>query len=83
MSTDIKRFMIDLPLEAENIPFHLHPVNVREKQLYQVYTTFQGKEHRFHMQSSDGQNFKITDRARCPKDYLVLESALSEAIVNN
>lgn len=82
-SKEIKRFSISIPLGEESILFDLHPVNVREKQLYQVYTIFQGKELRFHMQTGDGENFKITDRGRCPTDYLVLENALSEAIINS
>jgi hypothetical protein len=80
---EIKRFNASLQLDASMINFELHPVNVREKQLYQVYTQFENKEYRFHMQANDGKNFQITDKNRCPEKYLALESQLSEAITNS
>jgi hypothetical protein len=80
---EIKRFNASLQLDASVIQFELHPVNIREKQLYQVYTQLGGKEYRFHMQGKDGKNFQITDKNRCPKEYLALESQLSDAILNS
>jgi hypothetical protein len=80
---EIKRFNASLQLEASMINFELHPVNVREKQLYQVYTQFENKEYRFHMQGKEGKNFLITDKNRCPEEYLILEYQLSEAIINS
>lgn len=83
MTKDIKRFNITLPLDSQMIHFDLHPVNIREKQLYQVYTRFGDREYRFHMQTEDGKNFRITDRISCPNEYINLESSLSEAIYNS
>lgn len=80
---EIKRFTLTLQLAERSIAFELHPVNIREKQLYQVYTFHDGKQVRFHLQKQNGENFIITDKNHCPKDFHLLESEFSSAIYSN
>jgi hypothetical protein len=76
----IKKFIFSAQVNDAEVLFDMHPVNIREKQLYQVYTQHNNAPVRFHMQATDGVNFKITDRNTCPPAYIALEQALSDAI---
>lgn len=79
----IKKFTFSVQVEEQEVTFDMHPVNTREKQLYQVYVPYNNAQVRFHMQATDGINFKITDRNICPPAYLQLEQQLSDAIGMN
>ncbi|MGO4292123.1 hypothetical protein [Chitinophaga sp. RAB17] len=76
----IKKFIFSAQVDEAEVKFDMHPVNIREKQLYQVYTHYNNTPVRFHMQATDGLNFKITDRNTCPPAYIQLEQQLSDAI---
>lgn len=81
---DIKRFTLSLQVaDNTNVEFDFHPVNIREKQLYQVYTVYKGSQVRFHLQIQNGERFIIADKNSCPKEYHSLESEFSVAILGN
>jgi len=81
--TDIKRFTLSLQVADRNVEFELQPVNIREKQLYQVYTVYNGNQIRFHLQIQNAEQFIITDKNSCPKEYHSLESEFSAAILGS
>ncbi|MET6997846.1 hypothetical protein [Chitinophaga defluvii] len=80
---DIKKFTKAINVDGADVEFNFQPMNIRKKQLYQVYCNYNGSQVRFHLQSKDEQNFMIASKASCPKEYHGLEPEFSEAICNN
>ena len=76
-------FTTEIPMDNDSVTFEFLSMNVKAKQLYQVYAMFNGKRIRFHMQKDDKGAFRITDRDRCPKEYLPLEKVLETAILQS
>lgn len=79
----IIRFSISLDTEHGPFTFSFHPINIRDKQLYQVYTNYNQSELRFHMQVQNSGSFYITDKTICPAFIASLEAQLSDAIITN
>lgn len=79
----ITRFSASFDTAHGLYAFSFHPVNIRDKQLYQVYTTHNDSELRFHMQVQNSGSFYITDKTRCPEFIVTLEAQLSDAIITN
>jgi hypothetical protein len=50
---------------------------------FQVYVLHGGQKLRFHMQVNEAGNFYITDRNKCPEEYLEFETHLSDAILSS
>lgn len=76
-------FTSEILTDNQPVTFEFLSMNVKAKQLYQVYAPFNGKRIRFHMQKDDKGSFRITDRDRCPKEYLPLEKELETAILQS
>lgn len=79
----ITRFNVSFDTENGPHEFSFHPVNIRDKQLYQVYTTYDRTELRFHMQVQNSGSFYITDKSKCPEFVINLEAQFSDAIIEN
>jgi hypothetical protein len=79
---EITRFTKSVPLQGEEYQFEFHPMNVRALQLFQVYSNFEGKQFRFHMQrrTKDGR-FCITDVEKIPAEVPLFEKELSALIL--
>ena len=69
--------------EIKGTSFRFNTLSSTTLQAFQVYVQQQpGKPLRFHMQRK-GETFFITDPSICPTEYLAIEAALSEAILNS
>lgn len=68
--------------EIAGTEFEFNPMNILKLQLFQVYVNQGDTRHRFHMEVTNEGIFKITDPVNCPAEYLLLEAALSEAILS-
>ncbi len=63
------------------VQFDFLPMNIRIRELYQVYATHGEKKLRFHMQLNKEGVFRITDKNRIPASFTALEQELSDAIL--
>jgi len=68
--------------EIAGTQFEFNPMNILKLQLFQVYVNQGDTRHRFHMEVTHEGIFKIADPVNCPAEYLPLEAALGEAILN-
>ena len=76
------RFRKEFDMNGSLITVRFEPVNVTQKQLYQVYVPFQGKELRCHMQIRDGV-FYLADLSVLPEPFHQLEAEFSRAIMES
>lgn len=76
----LARFMTTIPVEGNNVEFEFQSMNIKRLQLFQVYVSYEGERHRFHVQIYDNSEFQITDPAKCPAPYRGLSKAFSDAI---
>lgn len=67
--------------EIAGTEFEFNPMNILKLQLFQVYVKQGDTRHRFHMEVTNEGFFKISDPVNCPAEYLPLEAALGEAIL--
>ena len=73
----MKNFSIE---EYGNI-FKFLSMNRRRIQLFQVYVTHEGQQHRFHMQIDEATgDFHFTNKSVCPEQYHYAEQRFSHAI---
>jgi hypothetical protein len=72
--------MFNFKNELEGVVFDFHTMHVKKLQLFQVYMTYEGRQHRFHMQRQGQADFYMTDPHKVPEPFRHLEKALSEAI---
>lgn len=77
----IKKFSKPFMIGDAEVQFEFFPMNVRIRELYQVYAIHGDKKLRFHMQINDEGTFRIMDKARIPPTFLALESEFSAAII--
>lgn len=75
----VKNFLVELA----GTQFRFNTLSSKTLQAFQVYHMQDGKQQRFHMQINGNGSFFITDPEHCPKDYVLLEVALSNAIFDN
>jgi hypothetical protein len=73
--------MKNFKVEAEGAEFEFFTMNIKRLQAFQVYTTHNGEQIRFHMQlNNETGDFYITDKARCPAEFHQAEDLLNKAI---
>jgi hypothetical protein len=73
--------MKNFTIEEEGHTVRFITMNRRRIQLFQVYSTIEGKEHRFHMQINEQTgDFAITEKFHCPPIFLKHEQRFNEAI---
>ncbi|NII26108.1 hypothetical protein HB364_13520 [Pseudoflavitalea sp. X16] len=78
--TVIKRFEQVFQVGDTPLSFSFHPINIKSKQLYQVYFKQKGTETRFHLQWN-GKEFVITDPDRIPDEVRALTKDFNQAIL--
>lgn len=79
----IKRFSKVFTVDGQEVNFDFLPMNVRVKQLYQVYAQYEGAQIRFHLQINNEGEFRIMDTNACPAPYRSLEAEFSAAIIES
>jgi hypothetical protein len=72
---------VNFTIELSGVNFEFISMNRVRLQLYQVYTHYEGKRTRFHMEIEADDKFHIKDQAACPDIYLPLETTMSDAIL--
>lgn len=77
----IKKFTKTFPVGDAEVQFEFLPMNIRIRQLYQVYAMYGEKKLRFHMQINPEGQFRIMDRNRVPAPFIALENEFSDAIL--
>ncbi|UYQ91264.1 hypothetical protein MKQ68_14310 [Chitinophaga horti] len=81
MTITIKKFSKPFMIGDSEVQFEFLPMNIRIRELYQVYATHGEKKLRFHMQVNGEGQFKIMDKHRVPPVFLPLENDFSDAIL--
>lgn len=64
----------------EGTEFSFNTMNIRKFDLFQVYVQFEDRQHRFHMNKGDFDQFRIVQKSDCPEPFRHLEQQLSDAI---
>lgn len=73
--------MKNFTIEENGNTFKFLSMNRRRVQLFQVYVSEDGQQHRFHMQLDDATgDFHITNKSACPEKYHYAEKQFGHAI---
>ncbi|WP_109696748.1 hypothetical protein [Chitinophaga deserti] len=79
----IRSFNKEFEVGGEMVTVRFVTMNCVHKQLYQIYVPHEGKTARFHIQENAAGEFKIVGKNTCPPQYVPLESAFAQAILES